>query len=136
MTRTSTILTTVALGAMLAAGTATDSMARGGGGGGGHGGGGGGHGGGWSWRRRRLRWRWHGFGGGGRLRRRSHGMSGGFGHGFGGFGVGHSVQDERWPLWRPFPWASEDFGRDDDFGVRGTACEYPYRYDLPYNYCP
>jgi hypothetical protein len=28
------------------------------------------------------------------------------------------------------------FGRDDDFWGPWASCEYPYRYDLPYNYCP
>ena len=128
MRRSTAILATVALGAMLATGSATTSMARGGGGGG-HGGGGfgGGH---------------AGFGG-----RGGFGGDGGFGgHGFASGGLGshgifsgtHVMGRDRLgtgPRWRRgIGW----FGRDDDYWGPFSYCEFPglYRYTYPYEYCP
>ena len=116
MTRSATILATIALGAMLATGTATVSMARGGGhGGGGHGGGGhhiirGGHG---------FHGGGHGFGG--------HHFRGGFrGHhhfrgGFRGRGFRRG-----WGGWGG-PWW---------YGNNYCGLPYPYYPAYPYAYCP
>ena len=113
MRKSATILAIAALGAMLAAGSATESMARGGGG---HGGGGHSFGGS------------HGdFGGGG------HGSRGGgiFGHGgVGGFGVSHGHFGDRRGHVR-------DFRRDDNYWGPYYSCEYPFRWNSPLydDYC-
>jgi hypothetical protein len=114
MKRSTTILATIALGAMLATGSATVSMARGGGGGGG------GHGGG-------------GHGGGGH----SESMGGGgHGGGFSGFsgraasiGAGARGGD------------GHGFGRDHRRGdvYEDGYCGYPYPYEGylgPFTFCP
>ena len=136
MTRSATILATIALGAMLATGTATVSMARGGGhGGGGHGGGGhiirGGHG-----------FGGHGFG-------RGHAIGGFGGHGFGGH---HGVLGDN----RGFGFRGHGFRGHHHFrgGFRGRhgfrggwggpwwygnnycGLPYPYYPAYPYAYCP
>ncbi|MER9235024.1 hypothetical protein NKI56_23505 [Mesorhizobium sp. M0622] len=120
MKRSTTILATIALGAMLATGSATVSMARGGGGGGG------GHGGG-------------GFGGGGHAA----GMGGGdFGGGRGGGFGGHSASIGRdihvsgshvggYRFRRGRGYGSDFYG--DDY------CGYPYpyhEYQGLFPYCP
>ena len=108
MRKSATILAITALGAMLAAGSATESMARGGGG---HGGGG------------------HSVGG-------SHGDFGSrgggiFGHGgVGGFGVSHGHFGDRRGHVR-------DFRRDDNYWGPYYSCEYPFRRNSPLydDYC-
>jgi hypothetical protein len=105
MRKSTLILTTIALGAALAIGSVSDSMARGGGGGGGgHGGGGFGDGGGG-----------HGFGGGG-----DHGFGDrGFGRGYGGFGGW-------WDDWDPddYPYYYGGYAANDDANV--ASCEARY----------
>ena len=110
MRKSATILAITALGAMLAAGSATESMAHGGGGGGGHGGGG------------------NSFAG----------SRGDFGHGsrsggiFGrdgtfnsahGFATSHSFADRRGHF--------RDFRRDDNYWGPYYSCEYPFRWNSP-----
>ncbi|WP_271899238.1 hypothetical protein [Candidatus Phyllobacterium onerii] len=111
MRKSATILAITALGAMLAAGSATESMAHGGGGG--HGGGG------------------NSFAG-------SRGDFGGSGHGsrsggiFGrdgtfnsahGFATSHSFADRRGHF--------RDFRRDDNYWGPYYSCEYPLRWNSP-----
>ncbi|CAN7259682.1 hypothetical protein LJR231_001133 [Phyllobacterium sp. LjRoot231] len=123
MRKSATAIAIVALGAMLAAGSATESMAHGGGGGGGGGhGGGGDHGGGG-----------HSFGGSrGDFGGGDHGSHGGgiFGRGiFGsdrGFATSHDRIADRRDHFR-------DFRRDDNYGY--YFCEYPYRWDYSVDYC-
>jgi hypothetical protein len=101
MRKSTLILTTIALGAALAIGSVSDSMARGGGGG--HGGGGFGAGGGD-----------HGFGGG------DHGFGDrGFGRGYGGFGGW-------WDDWGPddYPYYYGNYAANNDANV--ASCEARY----------
>ena len=129
MRKSTAILTTLALGAVLAIGSVSDSMARGGGGGG-HGGGfgGGGFGGGD-----------HGFGGG--FGGDDHGFGSGFrigDHGFSdrglgerGFGRGYRGYDGYgggwWDGWGPdyyYPYYDGDYTANDDANV--AFCEARY----------
>jgi hypothetical protein len=124
MRKSATILAKAALGAMLAAGSATESMAHGGDGG--HGGGG-------------------DHGGGGHSFVGSRGDVGGSGHGsrgggiFGhdgifnsahGFATSHSRFADRSGHFR-------DFRRDDSYWGPYYSCEYPFRWNSPlyYEYC-
>jgi hypothetical protein len=117
MRKSTAILTTIALGAALAIGSVSDSMARGGGGGGGGGFGDGGHGGG-------------DFG------------RGGFGRDYGGFGGWWDPGDD----WGPdyYPDYNGSSAANDD--ARGMSCESRYRsynpatgtylgYDGHHHYC-
>lgn len=107
MRKSATILAITALGAMLAAGSVTESMAHGGGGG-------------------------HGFvgsrgdfGGSGRDSR-----GGGIFGGDRGFATSHSRIADRRDHFR-------DFRRDDNYWGPYYSCEYPFRWNSPlyYDYC-